>query len=189
MIYIVIRFGERDGGLSIQPKTKTRSKNSIRPRFLSAEPVFYRCRQCGNLIIYSKKQVTSPQLVCCDQPMEELIPDMPGFPVQEHLPVITISGGFESNIITVNVGEIPHPMEENHHVEWIYLRTFQGGQLKYLEPGQKPETIFGLTEADAYVYCDRPVCKMGKAHCMFNCKRGFTAYAFCNLHGFSRFQM
>lgn len=131
---------------------------------------------------------TNSHLECCGRPMEELQVNMAEELLQEHSPVMTTSGGFAANIITVKVGRGSHSMTEEHQIKWIYLHTFQGGQLKFLKPGQAPEAVFALTEDDAYVYCDRAICKMGWAHCMFNCKRGFTAYAYCNIHGLSKYK-
>ena len=61
----------------------------------------------------------------------------------------------------MKVGELEHPMLEEHYIMWIYLETEQGGILKKLSPGQKPEAEFVLSSGD------RPV----------------AAYEYCNLHG------
>lgn len=63
--------------------------------------------------------------------------------------------------VTVTVGEIEHPMLDEHYIMWIFLETKQGGHLKKLSPGEKPEAQFCLCPED------KPV----------------TAYAYCNLHG------
>ena len=58
-------------------------------------------------------------------------------------------------------GEIEHPMLDEHYIMWIFLETKQGGCLKKLSPGEKPEAVFCLCPED------KPV----------------VAYAYCNLHG------
>lgn len=105
---------------------------------------------------------------------------------QEHQLDYTVFGGFQHNTIRVAVGEGTHPMNAGHHIEWIYLYTYQGGQMKYLPLKGPSSALFSLAEEDAYVYCDRPVCRMGWEHCQFQCKRGHIAYAYCNEHGLYR---
>ena len=43
-----------------------------------------------------------------------------------------------------------------------------------------------LADEDAYVYCDREVCRMGHEYCQFECKRGMVLYAHCTVHGLFR---
>ncbi|MBF7082508.1 desulfoferrodoxin [Desulfallas sp. Bu1-1] len=145
------------------------------------EPKFFICKHCGNLVVMIEK--AGAKIICCDQPMNELVPNTVDTSSEKHLPVITFTGGFSANAATVSIGNIPHPMTEEHHIEWVYLQTVQGGQFKYLAVGQDPVVTFALADKDAYSFCDRPICKMGREHCMFKCKRGFAAYAYCNLHG------
>ena len=163
-------------------KTSTRIKNSTKPSFIQREPTFYRCPQCGQVFVTVNTRSDDTQIHCCGTALSALIAHTASDALAEqHLPLMTISGGFESNTLTVNVGASPHPMEENHRLEWIYIYTFEGGQFKFLRPADLPEATFALAGNDAYVYCDRPVCKGNK--CKFNCKRGFTAWCWCNQHG------
>lgn len=76
---------------------------------------------------------------------------------EKHIPVIKI----DKNKVTVIVGEVEHPMLEEHFIEWVLLKTKQGIQLKELEIGEKPVVEFALSENDEVV----------------------SAYAYCNLHG------
>lgn len=163
-------------------RTSTRIKNSTKPWFIQHEPIFYHCSHCGQFLVQVGNNNATMQLYCCGEEIPALIPqNIDSLLATEHLPQMTISGGFESNTLSVNVGSSPHPMTQEHHLTWIYIYTFQGGQFKFLQPGDMPEATFALAEKDAYVYCDRPVCKGSK--CKFNCKRGFTAYCWCNQHG------
>ena len=54
---------------------------------------------------------------------------------EKHVPVVERQG----DTIKVKVGELEHPMLEEHYIMWIYLETEQGWILKKLSPGQKPE--------------------------------------------------
>jgi superoxide reductase len=44
----------------------------------------------------------------------------------------------------VKVGEVAHPMEENHFIEWIEKVSISGKYArKHLKPGEAPEVPFG----------------------------------------------
>ena len=71
---------------------------------------------------------------------------------EKHVPVIEQHGDH----VTVRVGSVEHPMLEAHYIEWIILETQTGSQRKDLQPGQKPEAEFVVTESviAAYEYCN-----------------------------------
>ncbi|TKI06610.1 desulfoferrodoxin [Martelella alba] len=119
---------------------------------------------------------------CCATPMQALAAqnaDAPG--AHDHRVAMQVFGGFDANALTVSVGETPHPTEAAHRILWLYLYTFQGGQLKFLSPGEPANVTFPLAGKDAYVYCDRRICKGRR--CKFNCKRGFRVFAYCSRDG------
>lgn len=72
---------------------------------------------------------------------------------EKHVPVIEkISGGYK-----VKIGSVPHPMEADHYIEFIELRTMDEIQRKYLKPGMAPEAVF-LTSAasvSAIEFCNK----------------------------------
>ena len=119
------------------------------------EKKFYICKHCGNMIGMIKS--SGVNVVCCGDPMTELKPNTVEASQEKHLPVVTIEG----NIVKVKVGSVEHPMTEEHHIAWIYLETEQGGQLKKLAVGSKPEAEFALAGGDKVV----------------------GVYEYCNLHG------
>ena len=88
--------------------------------------------------------------------MEALVPNTTEAAGEKHLPVVTVEDG----AVHVNVGEVSHPMLEEHYIEWIYLETEHGGQRRILKPGENPEATFCTGD-------DKPV----------------AVYAYCNLHG------
>lgn len=116
---------------------------------------FYRCRICGNIIGMIKAM--GPKVVCCNEEMMPLIPNHTDGAYEKHVPVIKQS----ANTIEVIVGEVEHPMAEEHYIEWIYLETTEGGKRKILKPGFKPSATFILSEGEEVV----------------------KVYAYCNLHG------
>lgn len=70
----------------------------------------------------------------------------------KHKPVITrVNDGYH-----VKVGDVEHPMEEEHYIAVIEL--IADGQIhkQYLKPGDKPEATFKIPESDNVVareYC------------------------------------
>ncbi|MBF4802544.1 MAG: desulfoferrodoxin, partial [Lancefieldella parvula] len=57
----------------------------------------------------------------------------------------------------VRVGEVAHPMLEEHYIEFIALVSENGAQFAQLKPGQEPVATFTLeegVEAEAYEYCN-----------------------------------
>ena len=116
---------------------------------------FYVCKHCGNIIAYAKNK--GVPVMCCGEKMSELVPGSVDAATEKHVPVISVEG----NKVTVTVGEVEHPMSEEHFIEWIALETQEGNQRKELKPGSKPQAVFMLAETDKAV----------------------AAYAYCNLHG------
>lgn len=116
---------------------------------------FYVCKHCGNIIAYAKNK--GVPVMCCGEKMSELVPGSVDAVTEKHVPVISVEG----NKVTVTVGEVEHPMAEEHFIEWIALETQEGNQRKELKPGSKPQAVFMLAETDKAV----------------------AAYAYCNLHG------
>ena len=86
--------------------------------------------------------------------MKELIPGTTDAVAEKHIPVIDI----QNNLVTVIVGEVEHPMTNEHYIEWISLQTKQGNQRKALKPGDKPQICFSVCDGDevepAYAYCN-----------------------------------
>ncbi|MEA5002509.1 MAG: desulfoferrodoxin family protein [Christensenella sp.] len=163
------------------------------PGYRTQEPIFYRCSVCGTVVVrISPLDVASTDSQggghCCDQPMErlEICPDTS--PDAAHGMRFCIFGGFANNTIRIEVDGGNHPMGEDHCIEWIYLRTFQGGQMKVLPKKKDSAALFAMAEEDAYAFCDREICRMGWETCHFQCKRGHIAYAYCNVHGLKRLE-
>ena len=51
---------------------------------------FYKCETCGNII--TKLKDSSVNVVCCGDPMKELIPGEVDAAVEKHVPAVTIEG-------------------------------------------------------------------------------------------------
>jgi superoxide reductase len=112
---------------------------------------FYRCQHCGNII--TKIHDSTVKVVCCGDEMEEITANTVDASKEKHVPVVSVAG----NIVKVEVGSVPHPMEEKHYIMWIYLQTQKGGQIKYLAPGEEPVAVFALEDDSleaVYEYCN-----------------------------------
>ena len=113
---------------------------------------FYVCNHCGNIVRFDKN--TGVPVMCCGEPMEELVPGTTDAAQEKHVPAVEVNG----DVVTVRVGSVEHPMEPEHYIEWIILETKDMEYKKKLNPGDKPVAAFILNEGDepvaAYEYCN-----------------------------------
>ena len=112
---------------------------------------FYKCMHCGNIIGVIHN--AGVPMMCCGEKMTELVPGTVDASLEKHVPVVSVDG----NIVTVKVGEVEHPMLDEHYIQWVYLQTDRGGQRKCLNPGEKPEVKFALcdeTPVAVFEYCN-----------------------------------
>ncbi|MBP5384161.1 MAG: desulfoferrodoxin FeS4 iron-binding domain-containing protein [Lachnospiraceae bacterium] len=113
---------------------------------------FYRCKHCGQIVAVVK--ATGVPLICCGEAMEEIVPGTTDAAVEKHVPVYSVDGGK----VTLTVGEVEHPMQPEHYIEWIALKTTGGNQRKALKPGDAPKAVFAICEGDTveavYAYCN-----------------------------------
>ena len=116
------------------------------------EMKFYRCSHCGQIIAIVKG--TGVPVICCGEPMAEVIPDTTDASLEKHVPVFTVEG----NTVHVSVGSAAHPMLPEHYIEWVAIQTKLGNQRKQLSPGDEPKACFSLCDGDevkaVYAYCN-----------------------------------
>ncbi|HEX7561027.1 MAG TPA: desulfoferrodoxin family protein, partial [Candidatus Humimicrobiaceae bacterium] len=68
-----------------------------------------------------------------------------------HIPVVSkTEQGF-----SVKVGQVTHPMDENHYIEWIEIVAGDKAYRQFLKPGQSPEASFCIDGSGAFAreYC------------------------------------
>lgn len=98
----------------------------------------YKCSVCGNIV--EVLHGGDGELVCCGQPMENLVAKTADEGKEKHVPIIEkIDSGYR-----VKVGSIPHPTEEKHHIEWIELLADGKAYRQFLELGMAPEAVFNV---------------------------------------------
>ena len=113
----------------------------------------YKCGTCGNIV--EVLVAGGGTLACCGADMDLQSENTTDAAQEKHVPVIEkIAGGYK-----VSVGSVPHPMADDHWIQWIELKAGDKAYLEFLNPGQAPEAEFQV-EADAV-----------------------TAREYCNLHG------
>ncbi len=121
---------------------------------MKKEPKFYVCKHCGNVVTFINE--SGAPLTCCGEVMSQIVPNTVDAATEKHVPVVTVDG----NTVSVAVGSVEHPMTPEHSIQWIYLETDKGFQMKYLTPDDKPFASFTLVDETAV-----------------------AAYEYCNLHG------
>ena len=114
-----------------------------------------KCEECGSII---QVLVDGDENACNDHMLE--------FPVQtegeragKHKPVIEIDG----DDVTVKVGEVTHPMEDDHYIQFLLVEVGNEQYAKCFKPGDAPEATFTIG-ADKIA-------------------NGIVAKEFCNQHG------
>ncbi len=120
---------------------------------MNARLQIYKCEICGNIV--EMLHPSQGELFCCGQPMNLYKENTVDAAREKHVPVIekTASG------YKVKVGDVSHPMEEKHYIEWIQLVVDDKAYRQFLKPGAPPEATFEV--------------QTGKV----------TAREYCNLHG------
>lgn len=110
----------------------------------------YKCEACGNIV--EVMHAGAGELVCCGQPMVLLQENTVDAAREKHVPVIEkVAGG-----IKVKVGDVPHPMEEKHYIEWVEVIADGRVYRQFLDPGQAPEATFNIEAGQvvAREYCN-----------------------------------
>ena len=98
----------------------------------------YKCALCGNIV--EVLHGGGGELVCCGEAMELLDEQTADFKTEKHVPVVEkVDGGFK-----VTVGSTPHPMTEEHYIEWIELLADGKVYREFLTPGGAPEAVFAV---------------------------------------------
>jgi superoxide reductase len=115
----------------------------------------HKCNVCGNIVNFV--HAGGGELVCCGKPMMLISENtQENVALEKHMPVVTQT----ATGIDVFIGEVEHPMEAAHYIEWIEMITEDGKDYrKDLHPGQKPAASF---------------CTKAKK---------MTVREYCNLHG------
>lgn len=116
-----------------------------------ADVKFYKCTKCDNLFVKVLEGPCTP--VCCGEPCRELVAGESDGAAEKHVPVVTREGGK----IVAKVGEVAHPMLDEHSIQFIALAGKDRIEIRKLHPGEEPVAEFdcdGLEDATVYEYCN-----------------------------------
>ena len=113
----------------------------------------YKCEICGNIVeVLHGGEV---DMKCCGALMKLYKENTVDAAREKHVPAIEKT----SDGIKVKVGEVAHPMEEKHYIEWIEIIADGKAYRQFLNPGEAPEAEFKIDAEQV------------------------TAREFCTLHG------
>lgn len=123
---------------------------------MTNENKLYKCNICHNIVelVHDGGGV----LVCCGEEMEEIIAKTEEEYKEKHLPFIEFEGEGKEKMVKIKVGEITHPMTDEHFIRFIEALSKDGVYLKrkMLKPNDEPELHF-LCNCDEMIvreYCN-----------------------------------
>lgn len=110
---------------------------------------FHKCPICGNIITIVEGDVQ--RVRCCGKELEELIPNTIDAAFEKHVPVYTI----EDNKIKVVVGDVEHPMIDEHYIMFIAQVYKDNINIVKLHPVERPVATFDyISDSKIYAYCN-----------------------------------
>lgn len=113
---------------------------------------YLKCFICGNLVEVIND--SNSQIVCCGKTMETLVANTSDGALEKHVPVVKVSG----NNVEVIVGEVKHPMLDEHYIMWIHIYTTLKELHFDLKPNDEPKIIFVKEDneeiLDVLAYCN-----------------------------------
>ena len=117
---------------------------------MAEQSEIYKCETCGNIVevLHGGKG----ELVCCGKSMKLFKENTVDAAKEKHVPVVEkTADGFK-----VKLGEVPHPMEEKHYIEWIEIIADGKAYRQFLNPGDAPEADFRIDagQVAARAYCN-----------------------------------
>jgi len=113
---------------------------------------FYKCQTCTNIFEVIQDSNITP--VCCGKNMDVLKPNAVDTIAEKHVPSYKI----ENNTLFVQIGELIHPMEIEHYIQWIEVVTNKTIMRRILNPKDEPKAVFTLNKGEnvknIYTYCN-----------------------------------
>lgn len=109
----------------------------------------YKCEVCGNIV--EMLHGGSGALVCCGEEMKLYEENTVDAAREKHVPACERSDGN----LKVQIGSVPHPMVDEHYIEWIEVIDGDKVTRISLQPGQDPNAEFCCAGKDLLVreYC------------------------------------
>lgn len=152
-------------------KSITRSANTSIPATISPVPVLYGTAD-GQTLLWD---ILGQGGLQADQTLVEIAAKMPGESERYRLHYAYIGG---KNQHTVEL-RVEGADAGTHDIEWLYVRSYTGGQIKFMKKDKEAKALFAMAEEDAYMFCQNDPC----IECAFACKLGFEFYAYSTSEG------
>jgi superoxide reductase len=127
-------------------------KNKKKVVVIMKEKIFYMCSVCGNIVELVEGDMM--HVTCCGKNMDLMDANIKDAAVEKHVPFLERI----NDSIMVRVGEVIHPMSDEHYIMWVAQVSNNKVNKVYLKPGDEPVVEF------PYIV-------------------GSIVYAYCNLHG------
>lgn len=113
------------------------------------EKSFYKCSVCGNIVELVEGDMK--RVVCCGKNMDLMEANVQDAAVEKHVPFLE---KVDDKII-VKVGEVIHPMSEDHYIMWVSQVAENKVNKVYLKPGDEPVVEFSyIAGSEIYAYCN-----------------------------------
>ena len=114
------------------------------------ELIIKKCNSCGAIVkVLEDCNCEGCGIMCCDKPMEVLVPNSVDAAVEKHVPTYEVVD--DEIIVRVN-----HVMEKEHYIEWITLVKENKEITVKLYPEQAAEARFPyLKGGTLYAYCNK----------------------------------
>ena len=114
----------------------------------------YRCNICGNMM--EVLHLGTGKMLCCNNQMELLKERSEDMGFEKHRPVIEKT----PNGVKVKIGSLPHPMEDNHCIEWVEVIADNQIYRHVFYPGEQPEAEFKIKAEDISSVKAREYCSV-----------------------------
>ena len=112
-----------------------------------------KCKKCDRLFLLLREG----DIEVLEGHLEEVKPNTKDAALEKHVPAVTV----KDDRVEVVVGDVVHPMLEEHFIQEIMLVTNHSTHIRHLKAGEEPRAVFMLAEGE------KPV----------------AVYEYCNLHG------
>lgn len=111
----------------------------------------FKCEECGLIVEVVHEGDCAPE--CKGKPMKQYTENTVDAAKEKHVPVIEKS----ADAITVKVGSVAHPMQDDHYIEWIELIADGKVYRQHLNPGDEPVAVFPVLaeQVSAREYCNK----------------------------------
>ena len=107
-----------------------------------------KCSNCGALVKVINDCHCKCSFICCDNVMDDVIPNSVDAAFEKHIPNYDIEG--DTLKVSVN-----HVMDEDHYIEWLAFVNDEKEEFVYLKPGAKAECTFKYQNGTLYAYCNK----------------------------------